>query len=76
MAAASEETADIAQALPPEKAQSLLEFARFLAETADRELWERRFGDPRCVQKLDELAEEVLAEFRAGKTEPLDPDQM
>lgn len=72
----AEEAAQIVESLPPEKAQALVEFARYLAETADREAWDERFGNPRYASKLDEMAGEALDEWRAGKTQPIDPDQM
>jgi len=33
--------------------------------------WNKRFNDPRSKKVLDFLAEEALAEFRAGKTKDL-----
>lgn len=42
------------------------------------ELSERRWNDlfARSVPMLDVLAEEADAEYRAGKTEPLDPSKL
>jgi len=72
----SDEAAQIIESLPVDKAQALLEYARYLAETDDREQWKRRFGDSRYEPKLRQMADESLKEFRSGQTEPLKPDEM
>jgi hypothetical protein len=72
----AEETARLVDSLPPEKAQALMEFARFLAEKADEEEWEKRFSDPKYAGKLGSLVREVEAEIASGATEPLDPDRL
>ena len=76
MSTLSDEAAQIVESLPKDKAQALLEYARYLAEAVDREQWERRFGDSRYVPKLRQMADEALNEFRSGHTEPLNPDEM
>ena len=72
----AEEAATIVDSLPPDKAQALLDYARYLAEKADVEEWDRRLADPKYTAKLKQLAGDALADFRAGKTQPLDPDRM
>jgi hypothetical protein len=44
----------------------------------DELAWDRRWDDlfARSQSGLEKLAAEALAEFRAGKTEPLDPDKL
>jgi len=42
----------------------------WLAELQDEQIWDEKFADSLTV--LDKLAEEAHAEFRAGKTIPLD----
>jgi hypothetical protein len=76
MGTLSEEAAQIVEALPPDKAKALIEYARYLAETADREHWDRQFSDPRYEQKLQQMAEQARDEFRTGATAPLDPDEL
>jgi predicted Zn-dependent protease len=76
MSTTSEETARIAASLPPDKAEALLEFARYLAEKADEQEWDRRFSDPRYSAKLTKMADEARTEFHTGQTQPLDPDSM
>ena len=49
--------------------------AAILLEELEREdRWSAAFDDSR--DELDRLAEEALAEYRAGKTLPLDPDKI
>lgn len=45
--------------------------AEMLADDAE---WDAQFSD--TLDVLDQLANEALAEHRAGKTLPLDPDQL
>ena len=72
----AEEAAKIVECLPEEKAEAVVEYARYLAEKADGEQWEQQFSNPKYAPKLRKLADDALAEARAGKTQPLDPDQM
>lgn len=72
----ADEVAKLVQTLPVDKAQAVIDYARSLAEKADDELWERRSNDPKYAPKLKAMADEALAEFRSGATQPLDPDQM
>lgn len=76
MSAVAEQAAKLIDSLPPDKAQALLEYARFLAEKADEEGWEKRFSDPSYAPKLKAMAEQALAELHAGSAKPLDPDRM
>lgn len=72
----AEEAARIVDTLPAEKAQALLEYARYLAEKADEEVWRSQFDNPNYATKLTRMAEEALAEYRAGQTQPLEPDKL
>ena len=45
-----------------------------LAELASERRWDELFAGSTDV--LSELAEEALAEHRAGRTKPLDPDRL
>jgi hypothetical protein len=72
----AEEAARLVEMLPDDKAQALLEYARYLVEKADDEEWERKFSDPRYRPKLTALMEEVEREIAAGQTEPLDPQRL
>ena len=51
----AEEAARIVEMLPEDKAQALLEYARYLVEKADEEAWEQRFTDPRYSPKLNAM---------------------
>ena len=72
----ADEVAKLVETLPVDKARAVIDYARSLAETADDEQWERRLSDPKYAPKLKALADEALAEYRAGTTKPLDPEQM
>jgi hypothetical protein len=45
-------------------------------EVADEQLWDEQFADPRSDIALERLAEKARADRRAGRTQPLDPDQL
>ena len=50
-------------------------FARWmLEELDDEERWQKAFDQ--SADLLAQLADEALSEYRAGKTEPLDPDTL
>jgi hypothetical protein len=72
----AEEAARIVEMLPEDKAQALLEYARYLIEKADEEAWERRFTDPKYSPKLTAMMQEVEQEIAAGQTEQLDPNRL
>ncbi len=74
--AVADEAARLAASLPPDKAQALLEYARYLAEKAEEEGWERRFSDPRYAKKFQAMLDETDREIAQGKTEPLDPKRL
>ena len=66
------EAFDKASELPPEEQDT---FARFLmAELESEARWADAFA--RSQDALGKLADEALEEFRAGKTEILDPDNL
>ena len=58
--------------LPPEAQDALA--AAILEEVAVEGLWEASFA--RQPAALERLADEALADHRAGRTTPLDPDQL
>jgi hypothetical protein len=72
----AQEAARLVEALPREKAQALIEYARYLAEKADDEEWDRKFSDPRYAPKLKKLMARVEREIRTGATEPLAIDRL
>src|ERR1041385_1232776 len=72
----AEEVARLVNMLPEDKAQALLEYARYLAEKADEEECERKFADPKCRPKLSALMGEVEREIAAGQSEPLDLERL
>ena len=72
----AEEAARLVDMLPEDKAKALLEYARYLADKADEEEWERKFADPKYRPKLMAMMEEVEREIAAGQSEPLDPNRL
>ncbi|MBI1259906.1 MAG: hypothetical protein GC204_20760 [Chloroflexi bacterium] len=58
--------------LPPEEQEAFLNW--MLAELEDERRWQKSFAQ--SADLLEQLADEALAEHRAGKTEPLDPDTL
>ena len=61
-----------AQALPETEQDAIA--AAILAEIEDEQRWAAAFE--RSADVLEALADEALAEHRAGRTLPLDPDRM
>lgn len=61
-----------AKMLPQADQRALAE--RFTAEISDEHNWQRSFAASRV--RLGELADEALAEYRAGRTQVLDPDKL
>ncbi|MGC1273398.1 MAG: hypothetical protein WBC44_06790 [Planctomycetaceae bacterium] len=57
----------------PEAEQELLA-SRLLAELAAEDDFDRAIAG--SVDQLSQLAAEAVAEHRAGRTEPLDPDRL
>lgn len=57
----------------PEKEQDAIA-AWILEEIASEQRWEELFAQ--SPQVLERLADEALAEFRAGRTRVLDPDRL
>ena len=52
-------------------------FARFLlAELESEQLWAELFSRPESEELLDRLADEALSDHHAGRTQPLDPDDL
>lgn len=41
---------------------------------SDARRWDAAFA--RSIETLDKLAAEAISEYRAGRTEPLDPDKL
>lgn len=74
--AVAKETARIAESLPADKAQALLDYANYLAERAEEAEWNRRFGDPKYQPKLKAKLAEVKTRIAAGGFEPLDPSSL
>ena len=61
-----------AQCLPDTDQDALA--AVIIDEMASDRRWQEAFDGP--ADALDRLADEALAEYRAGETLPLDPDKM
>jgi Protein of unknown function (DUF2281) len=73
MAAMTNELADIIRELPEEKAQEVVDFARFLQQQAGDLAWERIIEDKHPRPKMDAFVADALCE---GPSEPLDPNKL
>ncbi len=52
-------------------------FARFLlAELDSEQRWAELLNRPESEDLLEQLADEALAAHRAGRTQPLDPEEL
>lgn len=58
-----------AEQLPEAEQRTLAEM--ILERIANDKRWEELFDDPKRAAAVDALAEEALAEFKAGKSYPL-----
>ena len=67
-----EEAFDETAKLPDDEQDALAQAV--LAELVSERRWDELFAGSTDV--LSELAEEALAEHRAGRTKPLDPDRL
>jgi len=76
MKSLAKEAARLVESLPTEKAQALIEFARYRADRAEEEAWDRKFGDPRHAPELKALMAQVESDIAAGKTDLLDPQRL
>ena len=61
-----------AEQLSPDQQNALASL--LLAELESENRWNEIFGA--STDELGKLADEAIAEHRAGKTEPLDPDKL
>lgn len=61
---------EIERAISGLSQKDLSEFRAWFLEF-DAELWDQEFEDDVRAGRLDKLAEEALAELRAGRTRPL-----
>lgn len=76
MNALAQEVAQLVESIPPDKARTIVEFARFVAERDDADAWERRFQEPRVANNLRAEADRARADLDAGRAEDLDPDTL
>ena len=72
----AEETIQLVKSLSPEKAAALLDYARYLAEKADEEEWERKFSAAKYRPKLQKRLAEVDREIAQGQSEPMDLERL
>jgi len=75
MSTATEEIVRVCEALPPEKQQAVVDFARFLLSQGSQggdESWEQLLADPNPRPKLEAFLKASAAEG----DEPLDPDRL
>ena len=63
---------ELARSLPDKEQDALA--ALVIDEMGSDRRWQEAFDS--SADALDRLADEALAEYRAGKTLPLDPDKM
>ena len=61
----------IARALPPDRADELLDFARFLQtlvpRESDEEKWEQLLAKPEAQRAMLEMAREAREDYKAGR---------
>jgi hypothetical protein len=67
------ELIEIVDGLPEDKAQAVVDFARFLQQQVGDREWERILAEKRTYPKLEKFAAEAM---REGKAEPLDPSKL
>lgn len=72
----AEQTAELVAALPPGKAEEVLDFARFLAERIEEEAWRERLDNAHKLPKFRAFVEDVEREIAEGKATPMDPGQL
>jgi hypothetical protein len=68
----AKEAAELIDSLPAEKAQTVLDFARYLAEKVSEDAWEKSLSNPKARENFERFAKEALRE----PAEPLDPEKM
>lgn len=73
MTAAAKELVEIVGGLPEDKAQAVVDFARFLQQQAGDREWERIIATEQSYPKLDKFVADAL---REGPAEPLDPAKL
>jgi len=73
MTAVAKALIEIVEGLPEDKAQEVVDFARFLQQQAGDREWERIMAEKRAYPKLEKFVAEAL---REGPAEPLDPAKL
>jgi len=68
-----EETTAIVAALPQDKARTVLQFARFLAEEDDEQAWQERFAAAGKSARFRQRLAEVDREIAQGVVLPAGP---
>ena len=72
----AEETAAIVAGLPGDKARSVLYFARFLAEEAEDQAWEKSLAAAAKLPRFQERLAQVDRDIENGQSTPLDESQL
>lgn len=72
MSTDTQELIRICEALPEDKRAEVAEFAKFLLDRQDDDVWERIIADPKGRPKLDAFVQAAMAEG----SEPLDVERM
>ncbi len=73
----AEETAAVVDRLPPGKAQSVLDFARFLADKlSDDDEWDKRLEIAHTLPKFKAFIENAELQMAEGKSIPMDMDKL
>ncbi len=68
----AKEAARMVDDLPFEKAKAVVEYARYLAEKAEDEAWERRFTAAKHTNKFKAFLKTVDRQIAGGKAKLLD----
>ncbi|MBI4178404.1 hypothetical protein HY522_03140 [bacterium] len=71
MTVLAKEIARLVDSMPVEKARTVVDFARYLADRQEVEAWRKMTSDTKYSKKLGNAAEEARREIRAGKARPL-----
>jgi len=62
--------------LPPEKSESVLQFARFLSEQANDQAWENSLAAATSSKRFRAELSDVEREIAQGAANPLSPDDL
>ena len=71
MTALAKEIAKLVDSMPVDKARTVVDFARYLADKQEVEAWRQLSSNPKYAKNLRSAADEARREIKAGKARPL-----